>query len=257
VRCTVAVLALLVGVRCGSAPEEPPAVRAVAPAFKTSLDTIRGDWFIVASNPNPEIRNRVVTDYITYRFAEGGSVTKEITSRGKTERQTGSYTFDPASGLIHVRLDLGKAGVQLTSWRQLSADEAKTVHWKNVSLGYEHPENDFFVKEGSAEWQRREKIALNATDSSLVDPQRLSIGRTYRLSKETPLMPEVEPSDPIGAIERIKRMPAGSRIRVLVCTVRQSTPWYKVQAAVGPGNTRVTGWVNSIALLGQRLSVEP
>ena len=135
-RCTVAVLALLVGVRCGSAPEEPPAVRAVAPAFKSSLDTIRGDWFIVASNPNPEIRNRVVTDYITYRFAEGGSVTKEITSRGKTERQTGSYTFDPGSGLIHVRFDLGKAGVQLTSWRQLSADEAKTVHWKNVSLGY-------------------------------------------------------------------------------------------------------------------------
>lgn len=76
-------------------------------------------------------------------------------------------------------------------------------------------------------------------------------GETYRLSKETPLMPKRHPSDPWEDLARVSYLPAGSVIRVVAVDQPESaSPWYKV---VFIGDGRATGWINSIALMKQEI----
>jgi len=74
----------------------------------------------------------------------------------------------------------------------------------------------------------------------------LQIGQEYQLSKETPLMPELEPADPIAALEAIKQIPAGKTIKIIKIETKEKTAWYYVEPE-GIGH----GWINSIALIGQ------
>ncbi len=76
--------------------------------------------------------------------------------------------------------------------------------------------------------------------------EHLQVGQKYQLSKETPLMPELEPADPLGALEKMTYIPAGGTIEILQVATKQGSPWYHVSVQ-GIGE----GWINSIALIGQ------
>lgn len=76
--------------------------------------------------------------------------------------------------------------------------------------------------------------------------EHLQVGQEYQLSKETPLMPELEPTDPFAALQQIKYIPVGGTIKILQVATKQGSPWYYVNVA-GIG----LGWINSIALMGQ------
>jgi hypothetical protein len=91
--------------------------------------------------------------------------------------------------------------------------------------------------------------------SKWADPQDLHVGKTYRLSTETPLMPELSPTDPMQALERVKQIGLGGTITVLKIGDKGGTPWYEVQAKQADGVRLGRGWVNSIALLGQDIGV--
>lgn len=69
-------------------------------------------------------------------------------------------------------------------------------------------------------------------------------------------MPEVEPADPMSAIARIEYLPPGSQIRVIQTVLKGSNPWYEVRALSSEGSPLGSGWINSLALIGQ-LSPEP
>ena len=82
----------------------------------------------------------------------------------------------------------------------------------------------------------------------------LQIGSFYRISRESPLMPEFEPTDPLGAIARMISLPASSTILIREKRYKRGTPWYRTEA-YGLKGTRIgEGWINSIALMGQRLT---
>ena len=78
----------------------------------------------------------------------------------------------------------------------------------------------------------------------------LVTGESYRLSQATPLMPEREPADPLEALVRYVELPAGSVVRVTTTEDQGGRPWYEV---VLVGRESTTGWINSIALIGQQI----
>ena len=78
----------------------------------------------------------------------------------------------------------------------------------------------------------------------------LVAGESYRLSRETPLMPEIDPKDPFDAIRKALKLPEGAVVRVTNIKVQRNQPWYEV---VLVEHKSVTGWINSLALVGQQI----
>lgn len=85
-----------------------------------------------------------------------------------------------------------------------------------------------------------------------LDPtQSFHVGKVFQLSERTPLMPELEPGDPIAALERMRYLPPRTTIKVLRVVIKSSSPWYFVEATSSLGYSLGSGWVNSFALMGQ------
>ena len=86
--------------------------------------------------------------------------------------------------------------------------------------------------------------------TSRVPYDELVTGESYRLSQETPLMPEREPADPLEALVRAVELPTGSVVRITATEDQGGQPWYEV---VLVGRESTMGWINSIALIGQQI----
>ena len=81
----------------------------------------------------------------------------------------------------------------------------------------------------------------------------LKIGAAYVVSRQTPLMSEVDPADPIAALKKMKQIPIGGTFEITGIQVRDGKPWYKVRA-ISPDQKEIgDGFINSVALLGQTL----
>jgi hypothetical protein len=91
--------------------------------------------------------------------------------------------------------------------------------------------------------------AAGVGQTRFADPLNLTRGVTYRGSREIPLVPEIDPPDPLAALASIRRLNVGDEFTVLGVTVHRNTPWYRAQTRLGDG------WINSTALLGQEIVV--
>ena len=76
------------------------------------------------------------------------------------------------------------------------------------------------------------KPSQTETESAWIDPQELSRGQAFFLSKQTPLIPEFEPKDYTEAvIQRIKQIPKGGVFKVYEVRKKGTrAPWYRVAA---------------------------
>ena len=93
--------------------------------------------------------------------------------------------------------------------------------------------------------QEAEKIfPIDSTSS-------LAVGQKFTLSKQTPMMPELEPVDPTEALQRIRQLAPGTQITVLRVEQKNSSPWYEIRALSSARGALGSGWINSIALMGQ------
>lgn len=93
------------------------------------------------------------------------------------------------------------------------------------------------------------------TESEYGNFHSLETSKIYSVSKTTPLMPELNPSNPIAAINKMKELAPESRIKILAVKSKSNTPWYEVQAFDKSDKSIGTGWINSTALIGQELRV--
>ena len=85
---------------------------------------------------------------------------------------------------------------------------------------------------------------------------RLEAGESYILAETTPLMPELRPADPIAAMDKIKKLPPGTKINIIQVIAKETgkpweygdpgSPWYQVEVP----NLSLSGWINNIALIG-------
>lgn len=223
-----------------------------ANSFVPDAKSIVGDWYVVTTNPT--LSGKIATDYIVYSFQPNGSVTKSVTSNGEKKLDSGIYVFDDGKKTFEAKFDLGRAGVQITSWKQESTGAARIVYWQNLTIKNERTENELYVKKDSDEWARRGTVQLNAdAPVSTIDARSLNVGKSYRLSKETPLMPEIESADPLEDIAKMKEIPAGAVITIVKVTRKGNTPWYFVQAKASATAVSQSGLINSTALIGQSL----
>lgn len=91
-----------------------------------------------------------------------------------------------------------------------------------------------------------------AKETFPLEPEKsMKPGSQFTLIKETPLMAELESADAIESIGKIRRLPAGTLIRVKRVAKKNFTPWYEVDVMTGDGTPSASGWINSIALTGQ------
>jgi hypothetical protein len=86
-----------------------------------------------------------------------------------------------------------------------------------------------------------------------LDPLQLTVGQVYLVSRSTPLMPSPNPSDPIAALEKAKKISAGGGFKVINVKVQAGKPWYQVTLINTSTGRTVEGWINSTALIGQKL----
>ena len=102
----------------------------------------------------------------------------------------------------------------------------------------------------------RQDIVTDMVAQALAAPPapHLGIGKRYRISSETPLMPRFNVRNVhkiVEMIAQIKRMPPGSEFVVDRKKLKRGKPWYYVEAFEPDGMSAGKGWVNSIALIGQ------
>jgi hypothetical protein len=87
-----------------------------------------------------------------------------------------------------------------------------------------------------------------------LNPLELEAGQTYIVTKQTPLMPSHSPADPIAAIQNMKQIPKGGAFKVLDTFGKRGNPWYRVTAFDQRKKQIGIGWINSTALIGQKLN---
>lgn len=99
----------------------------------------------------------------------------------------------------------------------------------------------------------RFKRLLKVLRIQAISPQALTRQATYRLSRETVLMPDYEAARALAQHRPIKKLPASSLITVLERKDVNDRSWYRVIAKGEFGQGRDEGWINSLALIGQEL----
>ena len=104
-------------------------------------------------------------------------------------------------------------------------------------------------------WLARPATAFDAGASEWASGSNLRAGYQYRITRDLPLMPELEPSDPMGAIVRIRQIPSGGTIVILQQRDRRGTLWYQATGYSPSGSRIGEGWINSTALLGQDIQI--
>jgi hypothetical protein len=86
-----------------------------------------------------------------------------------------------------------------------------------------------------------------------IDPLQLLVGMAYSLDTDTPLMFESDPDEPVDAIQRSVKLPAQAIIQIVEVWKQDGAHWYKAVASIEGELQDYTGWINSTALVGQRL----
>ena len=89
------------------------------------------------------------------------------------------------------------------------------------------------------------------------EPYSLELNQSYRITKDTPLMPVLRPIDAMDALENVKYIPAGYVIEIVDISSALGNSWYEVVVRDRKGIPRGSGWVNSIALVGQAIHWVP
>ena len=108
-----------------------------------------------------------------------------------------------------------------------------------------------------AEIEINKKLGSKYSGGSSIstNPLSLEVGIAYIITKKTPLMPELNPTNPELALKKMVELPPNSIINILKVERKNNSPWYNVDA-INKNNRIGTGWINSTALLGQKLTVK-
>lgn len=134
---------------------------------------------------------------------------------------------------IEVKKELiAQVGTEPEDRYGLSEDQRKEVYRLIV------------LAEDKAREAAEEKFPLDPTQSLEVDD-------VFQLTEETPLMPAMEPADPLAAIGKMRRLPVGAYIKIYEVAENDGSPWYQVKVIDRRKKPLGRGWINSSALLSQ------
>lgn len=125
---------------------------------------------------------------------------------------------------------------------------------RNENLkGKKVQKGDFRIVESEVTFKR----PLNAKLPSIkyANSNNLLSGKTYKVSKKTPLMPELNPSNVKEAMKDVKYIQQGGNIKITKIVKKNNTTWYNVIVSDEKKRTLGYGWINSTVLLGQKIEI--
>ena len=164
-------------------------------------------------------------------------------------KQSQKIIFDPfwEDGVIKVYMQPSKDTAVLTTVR----DEKDLIVLKKEQYWYK------VNAKGLIGWVKRRGWwgpIIEDIRKKYWDVLELKPGQIIRISKETPVVPEINPKDPYAAMRKIVRLKQGSEFKILKVHHEGPDPWYYVVFITKDGPHY--GWVNSIALLGQDIQIK-
>lgn len=85
-----------------------------------------------------------------------------------------------------------------------------------------------------------------------IDVSDLPVGTLFRAQHEIPLMPELNPADPLAALLKVTKLELGTTCEIEQIGYRRGqadNPWYLVKATLPRRRRTMHGWVNPVALI--------
>lgn len=222
-----------------SAKEQP--VKSATTKFTPTSEDILGQWKSVVKNPAH--RNSVSRRYMRHSFSPDDILVIE----DKVDSiSTKKWTFD---GEIFVINSSFSTSEFIEHYKLNTKDELIKIRFKSIIDGKplaDYNPDEQFVRQGS-----QTDISMNTIDSfetsgsatEFIDPTDLAVGSRYVVSKKTPVMPHFNPSN-LNDIFHLKKTQS---FKILDRKKIRQFWWYQVKV-----NSR-EGWINSIALYGQKL----
>jgi hypothetical protein len=235
------------------AAEDALAGGAITPVagFVPTEASIVGRWLPVDNDAGT-----VITDAGFTVFSADGHFVNLTPNDPGVDTVRGSFRWNADCQQVDLTYTFG--GPQLDTWHQESPNAIRRIRSKDIASGAEISDGQLWIRSGSAEYSRLRRISQgplpplpDATPKAWIDPMKLQRGRRYRLAKETPLMPALDPVDPIAALADMKQLAEGTVISVVTMRRNPTNPWYFVTVGTS------SGWINSGALIGQSLTRAP
>ncbi len=209
-----------------------------AALFVAESQSVIGAWNHVITNS--AMPNSISSDEMRHVFAPDGTVIVRM-----DEKRPATFTWTFQQGKFVVAYKYGQFDHQ-REFRLRSPDEAEVVESNGKVL-------DAYVREGSTLARQKTTVPIFAQVAAAkngIDVNALVIGRSYVLDRQTALMPDPDPVDPMAALRLVKQVPPGSAFSVLGTRTVSGGLWYQIRTALGGG------WFNSSALLGQDIKAK-
>lgn len=231
--------------------------------------TVEKEKFVI---PNYSILNKKIYDtpiktQVTLKVLVSGKISESglrglLNQLYSSTKAMGGFKYHDFPTNIYIYMFTSKERAESALWIAMLAKNyggkpAISIYTPQIVQLGEKPKEHF----GLSEKKRKEiyeKLVLiedraNKTADKQYPPNTYSfrIGQVLQLSRETPLIPEFEPADPMAALQRMRRLPPGTSIKVLRVTIKGQTPWYFVEAKSPYKTSLGSGWINGLALIGQ------
>jgi hypothetical protein len=199
-----------------------------------------GQWRSIITNP--KYPNSIAKRYMRHSFFDDGRV---VVEKSGTETKEGKWKQE--GDLIIVKSSYSTS--KFTETFKIEGDEIINTRFQSIvggkPLADYNPKNRY-VRQGSDKektYNVVDILEMSKSAMDFIDPNTLEIGKTYKVSKKTPLMPSYE----VVKIEKMNYIAKGSKFKITGKQKARSNIWYQVE------NGRQKGWINSIALFGQKL----
>ena len=174
------------------------------------------------------------------------------------------YHTKPTHVFIYAYPDKERAKPETAAWVGMLSkyggdEQAQIATNKKLIAQLKLPPIDKF---GFSEAERKKiyKEIIHAASQAFINSDRiyplypektLTVGQSFLLTHKTPLMPKLEPADPLTALGKIRDIPAGVTILIHQVAKKLGDPWYFVTVSSPNGRNLGVGWINSVALYGQ------
>lgn len=246
---------------CG--PNKPEDVVRIPPAqevaeqtpqketFSPTRDDVIGQWRSVLANPR--YPNTVANRYMRHTFLDDGTLIVE--NKEDSEKHE---TWEFVEGAIVVSSSY-ETSLFTETFEFRDRDKIVKTRFQSVIDGEptaDYDPDDNYIRQGSdseKNMKNRDIFAAVSGRADFVDPNTLEVGKTYTLSRNTPLMPSFEPDSSsvngvITQIQESQEIQTGGAILIRERKELGYQIWYKVDAG------EHTGWIKSTALFGQDLT---
>lgn len=206
-------------------------------------DDIVGQWRSVIENPAHP--NTVARRYMRHTFFLDGEV---VVENEENSSISSSWQYD--NGIFIVKRVSGTSEF-IEHYRLNDRDNLEKVLFQSIINGEpvaDYNPQDQFIRQGSKQASSmgiRDIFASANSAMEFIDPNTLSVGSAYMLSRKTPVMPNYVLSD----LADVSYAQPGEAIMIVEKNILENTIWYQVQTE------NAEGWINSIALFGQELKV--